>query len=144
LAAADTVTIWFDRVAFGATLRGPYRPKQDYDSIRLRSGTLFHSMANSLNAHDFDMREDPRVLHVAAVLRGPSLVAMFDDAIWWKCGVAKLLADAFNEKSVQTERTRAGSIRCQIPRPMRSFAREAASFLSISVKSRVCGSAQWG
>ncbi len=64
LAASAT----FDRAAFEARIRTPFRHRQVFATPQVAEGAVLGFMFNSLNAYENGFGEGPGTLHAAAIL----------------------------------------------------------------------------
>jgi intracellular sulfur oxidation DsrE/DsrF family protein len=84
-AAAATA---FDRAAFEARARLPFRHRQAFAAARVADGAVLGFMYNSLNAYETGFGEGPGTLHAAAVLYHTGVALALDDDAWRTLGVA--------------------------------------------------------
>jgi hypothetical protein len=82
----DHPDLW-DAEALNAVLRYPSGPKQSWDNSEL-TGPWLNVMRNAMNAEIWSFRH-PDFLCVSAT-HGPAQLALYDDAMWDKYGLAKL------------------------------------------------------
>lgn len=78
----------FDRAAFEARIRTPFRHRQAFASPGVADGAVLGFMVNSLNAYETGFGEGPGTLHVAAVLYHTGVALALDDDAWRTLGVA--------------------------------------------------------
>jgi len=82
LAAGAPASPAFDRAAFEARIRLPFRHRQAFAGAAVSDGAVFGFMANSLDAYERGFGEGPGTLHVAAVLYRTGVVMALDDDAW--------------------------------------------------------------
>jgi len=87
-AAAST---GFDRSAFEARARAPFRHRQAFATPQVADGAVLGFMFNSLNAYESDFGEGPGTLHPAAVLYHNGVALALDDAAWRSFGIADVI-----------------------------------------------------
>jgi intracellular sulfur oxidation DsrE/DsrF family protein len=78
-AAASTA---FDRAAFEARIRAPFRHRQAFAAPRVANGAVLGFMLNSLNAYEYGFGEGPGTLHAAAVFYSIGVTMAMDDEAW--------------------------------------------------------------
>jgi hypothetical protein len=78
-AAAATA---FDRAAFEARIRAPFRHRQAFAAPRVANGAVLGFMLNSLNAYEYGFGDGPGTLHAAAVFYSTGVTMAMDDEAW--------------------------------------------------------------
>ncbi len=61
------------------------------------NGSFVHYMKNTLNAYEFSWKEGPGTTHVAAVLYGPAIAAVLNDAMWSEFKISDVLAARYQD-----------------------------------------------
>lgn len=93
-AAAAAAATTFDRSAFEARIRAPFRHRQAFASPLVAEGAVLGFMVNSLNAYESGFGEGPGTLHAAAVLYHTGVALALDDDAWRAFGVADVVRRA--------------------------------------------------
>jgi len=91
--AGGAVPFHFDRMAFQAILAKPYPHRQMITAITYgQAESVPHYLANSLRAYadPNGFAAGPSGLHCAAVLYGPAIAMVLDDAAWVKYPIGTL------------------------------------------------------
>lgn len=81
----------FDRAAFEARARLPFRHRQAFASPRVDDGAVLGFMYNSLNAYETGFGEGPGTLHAAGVLYHTGVALALDDDAWRTLGIADVI-----------------------------------------------------
>lgn len=139
----DHRDLW-DAQALDAVLRYSGGPKQCFDNVELQGGWLT-VMRNALNAEVFAFHH-PDFLCVS-VVRGPALVALFDDAAWEKYGLAKRAGDKVTRNSFYPAPPAANGDRQDYQNPNGAFSGHADSIQALQRRGAVfmaCHNAIWG
>jgi intracellular sulfur oxidation DsrE/DsrF family protein len=79
----------FDRAAFEARARLPFRHRQAFAAPRVADGAVLGFMFNSLNAYETGFGEGPGTLHAAAVLYHSGVALALNDEAWRTFGIAE-------------------------------------------------------
>jgi hypothetical protein len=78
----------FDRPAFEARMRLPFRHRQAFANPLVADGAVLGFMFNSLNAYESGFGEGAGTLHAAAVLYHTGVALALDDDAWRSFGIA--------------------------------------------------------
>jgi hypothetical protein len=87
--SAPAASVTFDRAAFEARARLPFRHRQAFAAPRVADGAVLGFMFNSLNAYETGFGEGPGTLHAAAVLYHSGVALALDDEAWRTLGIAE-------------------------------------------------------
>jgi intracellular sulfur oxidation DsrE/DsrF family protein len=81
----------FDRAAFEARVRAPFRHRQAFAASRVAEGAVLGFMFNSLNAYETGFGDGPGTLHAAAVFYHTAVALALDDAAWRSFALADVV-----------------------------------------------------
>jgi intracellular sulfur oxidation DsrE/DsrF family protein len=84
----------FDRAAFEARMRLPFRHRQAFACPLVADGAVLGFMNNSLNAYESGFGEGAGTLHAAAVLYHFGVALALDDAAWRTFAIADVIRAA--------------------------------------------------
>jgi hypothetical protein len=138
----DHPDLW-DAAALDAVLHYAGGPKQCFDNTEL--GNWLTVMRNSMNNEVWSFRH-PDFLCVSAT-RGMALLALFDDAMWEKYGLAKLAGGKLTHNSFYPAPPAAGLDPKDFQNPQGAFSASADSVESLQRRGAVflaCHNAIWG
>jgi intracellular sulfur oxidation DsrE/DsrF family protein len=139
----DHRDLW-DAAALDAVLHYAAGPKQSWDSTELTGGWLT-VMRNSLNNQIWSFRH-PDFLSVS-VTRGPALLALYDDAMWEKYGLAKRAGAKITHNSFLAAPAAADLDPKDYQNPAGAFSASADSVQGLQRRGVVfmaCHNAIWG
>lgn len=138
----DHRDLW-DAAALDAVLHYAGGPKQAWDNAEL--GPWLTTMRNSMNNQIWSFRH-PDFLCVSAT-RGAPLLALYDDTMWEKYGLAKLTDGKLTRNSLLTAPPAASLDPADYLNPHGAFSSSADSIQSLQRRGAVflaCHNAIWG